>query len=84
MAAKTQRCREKRGIQRLPADIQEPILNTVGQAGKKHAFEPPVGKINQIPICWGIVREDVAKTVLFQQIGGDLAKGAAKQTVCFA
>jgi hypothetical protein len=59
------------------------MLNTVGQAGKKHAFEPPIGKINQIPIRRGIVGQDVAKTALFQQIGGDLAKGAAKQAVCF-
>jgi len=69
------------GLQRLLAGIHEFMRQPSGQAGKNHAFESPVGHIDERFVRGRPVGQHVPKEKLRHQVGFDLTEGAGEEPV---
>ena len=78
LAAKAYRYGEMRRLHGLLADIQKSILDAGRQAGKNHALEPPVRKVNQFLVLGGIVGQQIPKVAAFNEIGTHFAERTLK------
>jgi hypothetical protein len=65
----------------LVTDVNNSVIDAVGDAGEEHAFETPVGEKKEFLIYFRRMREHVS-IYAAQQIRVDLAEPAAEKMVC--